>query len=40
MGILRIKVTDGMIVCVNYISLILLHLTCIYNISVNNEDIL
>jgi hypothetical protein len=34
---LRIKVDDGIIVWVTYISLILLHLTYIYKISANNE---
>jgi hypothetical protein len=39
-GILGIKVSDRVIQWLLYISLILLHLTYIYKISVNNDDIL
>jgi len=39
MGILIIKAADGILEWVIYISLLLLHLTYIYNISVKNNEI-
>jgi len=38
-GILRSRVADGILVSVTCISLILLHLNYIFNISINNNEI-